>query len=58
MRNAIVIAIAAWMTSLFALMFWQVEAGGTAAVVEVPQKPEYAVTSNPYLPIEWLRPAW
>jgi|SRR6516165_502866 len=24
----------------------------------VPPKPEYAITANSYLPVEWLRPAW
>ena len=24
----------------------------------VPPKPEYVITANSYLPVEWLRPAW
>ena len=57
MRRPITIGIAVGMTSFFALMFWQID---TIAMdpVGVQKNPEYALTANPYLPIEWLRPAW
>jgi hypothetical protein len=61
MRRPITIAIAVTMLSLFALTFWQMGMDVTAedaAVAAAPPKPEYTVTSNPYLPIQWLEPVW
>jgi hypothetical protein len=55
MRRSIAIAMAAAMTSLFALVFWQVEVKATDTVL---QKPEYGITVNSYLPIQRLRPAY
>ena len=53
--RSITIAIAVAMTSLLAVVFWQVEVKATDAVL---QKPEYDITANPYLPVHWLRPAY
>jgi len=55
MRKSITIAIAVAITSLFALVFWQVEVRATDTVLE---KPDYAITANSYLPIQRLRPAY
>jgi hypothetical protein len=55
MRRSIAIAMAPAMTSLFALVFWQVEVKATDNVL---QKPEYGITANSYLPIQRLRPAF
>jgi hypothetical protein len=59
MRKSITIAMAITMMSLFALMFWQngmdVNAEGAAGSR---RQPDYAVSSNPYLPIRGLQPAW
>jgi hypothetical protein len=57
-RRAIVIAIAIGTASFFALVFWQVGMNATDAAAGVLTEPEYAIPCNPYLPIEWLRPAW
>jgi hypothetical protein len=54
-------AIAAATTSLLALMFLEVGmdvTGNDAAVAGAKPKPEYAVASNPYLPIKRLRPVY
>jgi hypothetical protein len=53
--KSITIAIAVAMTSLLALVFWQVEVKATDAVL---QKPEYGIAANSYLPIHRLRPAY
>jgi len=53
--RSITIAIAVAMTSLLALVFWQVEVKATDAVL---QKPEYGIAANSYLPIHRLRPAY
>jgi hypothetical protein len=58
MRRPIVIAIATGMVSLVASMFWQMDLNARATVANVLAKPDYVVTSNPYLPIEWLRLVW
>jgi len=55
MRKSITIAITVAITSLFALVFWQVEVRATDTVLE---KPDYAITANSYLPIQRLRPAY
>ena len=55
MRRSITIAIAVAMTSLLALVFWQVEVKATDAIL---QKPEYGIAANSYLPIHRLRPAY
>jgi hypothetical protein len=55
MRKSITIAIAVAMTSLLALVFWQVEVKATDTIL---QKPEYGITANSYLPIQRLRPAY
>jgi len=55
MRKSITITIAVAITSLFALVFWQVEVRATDTVLE---KPDYAITANSYLPIQRLRPAY
>src|SRR6516225_5958821 len=34
---------------------WQVEVRATDAALH---KPEYDITTNPYLPVHWLRPAY
>ena len=46
---SITIAIAVAMTSLLAVVFWQVEVKATDAVL---QKPEYGIAANSYLPIQ------
>jgi hypothetical protein len=54
------IALAIAVTSLVAFMFW-VGMGATgkdACRGQCPLKPEYVVTSNPYLPIRRLEPAY
>ena len=53
--KSITIAIAVAMTSLLAVVFWQVEVKATDAVL---QKPEYGIAANSYLPIQRLRPAY
>ena len=55
MRSSIAIAMAVAMTSLLALVFWQIEVKATDTVL---QKPEYGITANSYLPIQRLRPAY
>ena len=55
MRRSITIAIAVAMTSLLALVVWQVEVKATDTIL---QKPEYGITANSYLPIQRLRPAY
>jgi hypothetical protein len=55
MRRSITIAIVVAMTSLFALVLWQVDVKATDTVL---QKPEYGVSANSYLPIQRLRPAY
>ena len=57
MRRPITIAIAAM--GLIALMFWlgMGATGKDAAVVNAPLKPEYALTSDPYLPVRRLKSA-
>ena len=58
MRRPITIAIAAM--GLVVLMFWlgMGATGKDAAVVNAPLKPEYALTSDPYLPVRKLEPAY
>ena len=58
MGRPITIAIAA-MGSI-ALVFWlgMGATGKDAAVVSDPLKPEYALTSDPYLPVRRLEPAY
>jgi hypothetical protein len=58
MRRPITIAIATM--GLVALMFWlgMGATGKGAAVVSNPLKPEYALTSDPYLPVRRLEPAY
>jgi hypothetical protein len=56
-RNLINVAIAAMMTSLFAVMFWaQVGAIATALARGKPET--YAVTSSTYLPIRMFEPVY
>jgi hypothetical protein len=52
MRRAITIAIVVAVMSLAILIFWQV------AAASVRPKPEYVVTSAPYLPIKRLAPVY
>jgi hypothetical protein len=52
MRRAITIAIVVAVMSLAILIFWQV------AAASVHPKPEYVVTSAPYLPIKRLAPVY
>jgi len=52
MRRAVTIAIAVAVMSLAILIFWQV------AAASLHPKPEYAVTSAPYLPIKRLAPVY
>ena len=57
MRRLIPVAIAATMASLFAVMFWaQVSVIATAVARAKPET--YAVTSNPYLPIQMFEPVY
>jgi hypothetical protein len=53
-------SIAIATVSLIALMFWlgMGATGKDAAVVNAPLKPEYAFTSDPYLPVRRLEPAY
>jgi hypothetical protein len=57
MHKLISIAVAVTMTSLFTVMFWaQV---GVIATAVARAKPEtFAVTSNPYLPIQIFEPVY
>jgi len=55
MQRPITIAVAFAMTSFLALMLWQVNKNATAGARP---RPEYAVTSNPYLPIKRLGPVY
>jgi hypothetical protein len=55
MRKPTAIAVA--MTILFALISFQVGVTATDAASTQP-KPDYAVTSAPYLPIRWLEPGY
>jgi hypothetical protein len=57
MRKLVTFAIAAAMTSLFALIFWQFGMNATDAAGPR-SKPDYAVTSAPYLPIQRLEPVY
>jgi hypothetical protein len=54
MRRPIIFAIAAGLMSLFALIFWQGGMSTDAAGL----KPDYGVSSNPYLPIRRLEPVY
>jgi hypothetical protein len=58
MRRPTTIAIATM--GLIALMFWlgMGATGKDADVVNAPLKPEYALTSDPYLPGRSLEPAY
>jgi hypothetical protein len=58
MRRPISIAIATM--GLIALMFWlgMGATGKDAAVVSNPLKSDYALTSDPYLPVRRLEPAY
>jgi hypothetical protein len=58
MLRPITVAIAFAMTSFLALMLWQVDRNATAGSAGARPKPEYAVTSNPYLPIKRLGPVY
>ena len=55
MRRSITITIVVAITSLLALVFWQVEVKATVTVL---QKPDYGIAANSYLPIHRLRPAY
>jgi len=57
MRKLLAFAIAATMTSLFALIFWQFGMNATDAAGPR-SKPDYAITSGPYLPIQGLDPVY
>jgi hypothetical protein len=59
MRNLITnFAIAATMTSLFVAMLG-VQVGGIAtAAIAAKTETTYAVSSNPYLPIQMIEPAY
>jgi hypothetical protein len=57
MPRPITIAIAAVMTSLFALVFWQFGMNKTDAASTGP-KLEYYLTTTPYLPIQRLEPVY
>lgn len=58
MRRPITVAIATM--GLIALMFWlgMGATGKGAAVVSSPQKPAYSLTSDPYLTVRRLEPAY
>jgi hypothetical protein len=58
MQRPITIAIAFAMTSFLALMLWQGDKNATAGAAGTRPRPEYVVTSNPYLPIKRLAPAY
>ena len=55
MWRPISIAIASATVCLLALVLWHVEMKATAVP---PQKPDYAITSNSYLPIQRLEPVY
>jgi hypothetical protein len=58
MRRPITIAIATM--GLIALMFWlgTGATGKDADLVNAPLKPEYALTSDPHLPVRRLEPSY
>ena len=54
MRRPITFAIAAGLMSLLGLIFWQ----GVMSTDAAGMKPEYGVSSSPYLPIQPLEPVY
>ena len=54
MRRPITFAIAAGLMSLLGLIFWQ----GVMSTDAAGMKPEYGVSSSPYLPIQRLEPVY
>jgi hypothetical protein len=57
MRNVMQLAIAATITSLFAVMFWG-QIGALATAAARGKAETYATTANPYLPIHNLEPVY
>jgi hypothetical protein len=60
-QRPITITIVVAMTSLLALVFWQLSmdaTAGNAAVANPRLQTGYTMPSNPYLPVRRLQPVW